>query len=493
MWTKETLQQTIRERMADYKLIVVSNRQPYRHVLKSGKVVCEREPGGLITALNPVMQAAEGTWIATGSSEYDRKAVDKDHKVKLPPDNPSYTLRRLFLSKEDRDGYYYGFSNEGLWPLSHIAYTRPVFHQSDWESYQKVNRMFANAVLEEAGDQKAFVWIQDFQLALVAKYLREANRPNLITSIFWHIPWPNTEVFRICPQKQEMLEGFLSCDLAGFQIRYHCDNFFASVDRELESRLDREKDSVTYQNKETLVRAFPISVDFDSIGQQAGSADAEARSRKLSDEFSLEGKKVIVGVDRLDYTKGIPEKLRAIDRFLEKNPDQKEKFVFLQLGQISRIHIPRYKELNDEVNNLVEEINWKHSQGSWAPIVLTRSYMSYQDILALYRIADVCIVSSLHDGMNLVAKEYVAAKTNESGALILSRFTGSARELTDAIQINPYDTESFADAIQMALVMPKEEQERRMRKMREIVRLNNIYRWAGKVLSQLLKFEFQEV
>ncbi|HLD56263.1 MAG TPA: trehalose-6-phosphate synthase [Candidatus Omnitrophota bacterium] len=478
--------------MSDYQLVVVSNRQPYQHVMKSRKLICQREPGGLVTALNPVMQATQGSWIASAGSEYDRLGVDKNGKVKLPPENPSYTLRRIFPTKEDRDGYYYGYSNEGLWPLSHIAYTRPVFFESDWQTYKKVNQMFADAVLEEVGSNKAFVWIQDFHLALVAKYLKEANRPNLITSIFWHIPWPNPEVFRICPQKNEILEGLLACDLIGFQIRHHSDNFLGAVDRELESRIDREKNSITYQNKETLVRAFPISVDFESISSQANSESIKERREQLREELGLGDKKLIVGVDRIDYTKGIPERLKALDRFFEKHPEYKEKIVFFQLGQISRIHIPRYKELNDEINALVEEINWKHSQGSWTPIVFTRTYMSYQDILALYRAANVCVVSSLHDGMNLVAKEFAASRSDLNGVLILSQFTGSARELTDALIINPYDPESFADAIAQALTMPVEEQEKRMRKMREIIQQNNIYRWAGKVLSQLLKFEFQE-
>lgn len=478
--------------MGDFRLISVSNRQPFQHILKNGKIICQREPGGLVTALNPVMQAAQGTWIATGASDHDRRALDKNSKVMLPPDNPSYGLRRIFLSKEDRDAYYYGYSNEGLWPLCHIAYTRPAFLESDWKAYQKVNRMFADAILEEVGDQKAFVWIQDFHLTLVAKYLREANRPNIITSIFWHIPWPNAEVFQICPQKKEILEGLLACDLIGFQIRYHCDNFLAAVDRELESRIDREKISVVYQNHETLVRAFPISVDFEAISSLAETEKFHIRGKEMREEFGASDKKLIIGVDRIDYTKGIPERLKAIDRFFEKYPEQKEKVVFFQQGQISRLHIPRYKQLNDEINSLVEEINWKHSQGEWIPIVLRRTYMAYQDILALYRASDVCLVSSLHDGMNLVAKEFVAARPDHDGVLILSQFTGASRELVDAVVVNPYDIEAMADSLYLAVSMPPEERQKRMQKMRDVTAQNNIYRWAGKVLSHLLKFEFQE-
>ncbi|MBI4358713.1 MAG: trehalose-6-phosphate synthase [Candidatus Omnitrophica bacterium] len=479
--------------MTDYLLVVVSNRQPYSHVFKSGKVICQRQPGGVVTALSPVLEATNGIWIAVGSSPFDRQVLDSNSKVKLPPEHPSYELKRIFLSKEELDSYYYGYSNEGLWPLSHIAYTRPFFLTSGWEAYQRVNKKFADAILEEVGNQKAFIWVQDFHLALVAKYLREANCSNIITSLFWHIPWPNSEVFRICPQRKELVEGLLAYDLLGFQIRYHCDNFLQAVDRELESRIDREKMSVSFQNRETFVRPFPISIDFQAISKEAESKEVASELERIREEFALGDKKILVGIDRIDYTKGIPERFRAIDRFLEKNPEYKEKFVFFQLGQVSRIHIPRYKQLNDELNELAVEINWKHSQGSWAPIIFTRTYMSYQDILALYRMADVCFVSSLHDGMNLVAKEFVAARSDLNGVLILSQFTGASRELEDALLVNPYDIEAFAGTIVQAFHMPLEEREKRMRKMREVVEQNNIYRWAGKVLSQLLKFEFQEV
>ena len=492
MWTQETLKETVKEKLADFLLVIVSNRQPFTHIVKSQKIICQREAGGLVTALHPVMQAAQGTWIAAGSRPSDFQVLNKDRKVMLPPENPSYGLRRISLSKEDIDGYYNGYASEGLWPLCHISYTRPIFTAANWESYQKVNRMFAETVLKEIGDQKAFVWVQDFHLVLVGKYLREANRSNIITSIFWHIPWPNLEVFQIFPQKKEILEGLLAYDLVGFQIRYHADNFLEAVNRELECRIDKEKNSVTYQNHETLVRNFPISVDREDISKKAASEGTVDRRKQLREEFDLENKKLVVSVDRIDYTKGIPERLRAIDLFFEKYPSYKGKVVFFQLGQISRIHLPRYKELNDSINAMVEEVNWKHSQNGWSPVIFSRNYMAYDDILVLYRMANACIVSSLHDGMNLVAKEFVAARSDGQGVLILSQFTGVARELTDALIINPYDRDSFADAIGQALNMSPDDQEKRMKKMNETLAQNNIYRWAGKVLSQLLKFEFKE-
>lgn len=493
MWTKKQLEETIGSQMSDYLLVVVSNRQPYSQVSRAGKIVMQRQPGGLVTALDPVLQAARGTWIAVGTSPYDRATAAENAVAYVPPENPSYKLKRIFLTKEEMDRYYYGYSNESLWPLCHIAYTRPVFEAQDWEAYRNVNRKFADAVLEEVGDQKAFVWVHDYHLTLVGKYLREANRPNIITSFFWHIPWPNPEIFQICPQKKEILEGMLCYDLLGFQIIYHCDNFMATVDRELESRIDRERNVIIYQNRETFVRAFPISVDTAAISASAAGEDGKARREKLKEELGLEGRKLILGIDRIDYTKGLPERFRAVDRFCEKYPEYKEKFVYFQLGEVSRIRVPRYKQLNDELNALAEEINWKHSQGSWSPVHFTRRYFDYKDIVALFSMADLCLVSPLHDGMNLVAKEYVASQNDLCGVLLLSEFAGASRQLTDAVIINPYDTECFAESIYQAFEMPPDEREKRMRKMRAVMDENNIYRWAGKVLSQLLKFEFQEV
>ena len=493
MWNPEYLQQVIRDQLSDYRLIVVSNRQPYSHVSEAGKIICRRQPGGLVTALMPVMEAVHGTWIALGTSPYDRFAVDSKGRVQLPPEKPSYTLRRIFLSKQEMDAYYYGYCNEGLWPLSHISYTRPHFRAADWKAYERANEVFAQAILEEIGDDKAFVWVQDYHLILVAKYLKLAGRANIITSLFWHIPWPNPETFGICPQKKEILEGLLAYDLLGFQIRYHGDNFLAAVDREIESRIDREKNSVIYQAHETQVRPFPISIDGQAIASQADSEASQARGAALREALLLGDRKLVLGVDRIDYTKGIPDKLRAIDRFLEKYPQYHEKVVFVEVGELSRIRLACYKRLNEELSDLADEINWKHSKGAWTPIVLIRSYVPYADILAFYRSAEICVVSSLHDGMNLVAKEFVASRPDLGGVLVLSRFTGAARELTDALLINPYDPESFADVLAQALEMPEEEKQKRMQKMREVVEKNNIYRWAGKTLSQLLRFEFQEV
>jgi len=492
MWTKNDLHKLVKDKMGDYLFIVVSNRQPYVHVLKKGKVECQRGAGGVITALDPVMQSCNGIWVAFGNGEADRKVTDKQGKIKVPPENPSYTLKRVWLTKEEENGYYYGYSNEALWPLCHMAFQRPTFRNEDWKYYVEVNKKFAQAIMDEVKDKKAFIWIQDYHLCLLPKYLKEMAPNQLIIAHFWHIPWPNHETFRICPQKKEILEGLLSNDILGFHIRYHRDNFIDAVDREIESKIDRERFSVIRSGQETLIRPYPISVDFDGINEISNSAAVAKAQESLKEEFGLSGLKVLLGIDRIDYTKGIPERLLAIDRLFESHPELKEKIVFLQMGEISRIHIPKYKALNDEINALVEQINWKHSTDSWEPIILLRRHLSFAELLAFYRLGDVCIVSSLHDGMNLVAKEFLSSRSDEKGMLVLSQFTGAARELTDAILINPYDRVEFSEGILNALNLSEEERAKRMSKMRQIVQQNNIFRWAGKVLSELLKFEFKE-
>ncbi|OGX36160.1 MAG: hypothetical protein A3C36_04175 [Omnitrophica WOR_2 bacterium RIFCSPHIGHO2_02_FULL_52_10] len=410
----------------------------------------------------------------------------------VPEGSPRYTLKRVWLTKEEELGYYYGYSNEVLWPISHTAFRRPIFRREDWEHYKKVNEKFARAVMEEVGNKKAFVWIQDYHLCLLAKFLKQMAPAQIITAHFWHIPWPSYETFRICPQRRELLEGLLANDLLGFHIRYHCNNFFDVIDREIESKIDRERYSVFKGTHETLIRPYPISVDFEGINQIAESEDVRRHQETLIQEFELSNLKVIVGLDRIDYTKGIPEKLRAVDRLLKNHPELKEKIVLLQIGVVTRLHLHEYKDLNDEINSLVEEINWKHSTDGWKPIVFVRRHFSLPEVLALYRIGDVGIVSSLHDGMNLVAKEYVSSRSDNGGMLVLSQFTGASRELTDAVLINPYDRNQFSDGIYTALTLAEEDRQGRMMRMREIIQHNNIFRWAGKIISDLLKFKFKD-
>jgi trehalose 6-phosphate synthase len=490
MYTQKDLRNTIVNELSDYNLIVVSNREPYIHTLEEGKIVVWRPSGGAVTALDPVMKACGGTWIAHGSGSGDKKVVDKDDKIKVPVEKPQYTLKRVWLSKEEERGYYYGFANETLWPLSHITYTRPSFRESDWQQYKKVNKKFADAVISEikaSGKKKTIVWLQDFHMTLVAKYIKEKD-PNVICAYFWHIPWPNPEVFRICPFKQEIIDGILANDMVGFHIRYHADNFIDTVEREVEAKTDRERNSIVRDGHETLVRSFPISIDFHDIETQVKSKETKERVEQLKKELSLDDKIIFLGCDRIDYTKGIPERLIAFDKFLDKYPQYKEKVVFVQIGAVSRILLKSYEEINNEINRLVGEINWKHSTSEWAPIVFSKEFIPYNDILAFYKMSDVIVISSLHDGMNLVAKEYIASKFDNNGAVILSQFTGSARELQESVFISPYDINEFVEALKLSIEMPEKEKKKRMKILRDIVSENNIYKWAATVVLELSKF-----
>ncbi len=491
MWTRESLHDLVKEKLSGYLFVAVSNREPYIHTFSGDKIVTQVPASGLTTALDPVMQACGGTWIASGRGDADRKVVDKDNKVSVPPERPRYSLRRVWLSREEENGYYYGFSNDALWPLCHIAYTRPVFVESDWNTYKKVNEIFAQSVLDEVGDKKAFVFIQDYHLTLLSSLIKARN-PNIITAQFWHIPWPNREAFRICPWQEEILHGLLGNDLLGFHIRYHCNNFMDTVDRAIEAKVDWERYEVTCGGKRTAVRPFPISVDFEEISLEAQKGEVAAEIERLKSTIGIENEMVGAGLDRIDYTKGVPDRFRAIARFLEKYPEYRGRVVFIQAGAPSRTQIGAYQKLNEEIDSLVEEINGKYGVGHWKPIIYLREHLPPLSLMALRRMANFFIVSSLHDGMNLVAKEFVASRFDEDGVLILSPFTGASRELTDALLVNPYATDHFADAIKNALEMPEAERRKRMRKMRRTVRENNIYKWAADIISEMVKFEFGE-
>ncbi len=489
MWTKRSLQEAIKDRMKDYRFIIASNREPYIHEYSGKKIKCVKAVSGLVIALDPVMQASGGMWVASGSGDADSDVVDKHNKIQVPPENPSYTLKRIWLSKAEEDGFYFGYANQALWPLSHITYEKPIFNASDWEYYKIVNRRFADNILDEISKEKCFVWLQDYHLTLAAKYIKD-KKPDAIISLFWHIPWPNPEVFRICPQKREILEGLLSNDLLGFHIHYHCHNFLSTIENELEAKVDWEDLSITYRGHKTLVRPFPISVDYEGIAHQARSPEVEQAMQNIPDTIDPPYEILALGVDRVDYTKGIVERIRAIDRFLEKYPQYQGKFVFLQFGALSRIHIKSYKQLIDNIQAIAEEINWKYGKGYWYPVVIRNIRLDYASHLAHYRAADLCLVSSLHDGMNLVAKEFIAANIEKKGTLILSQFTGAAREFSkEAILVNPYDPDGFADAIKYSIEMSELEKKERMEKMQQLLEENNIYRWAGKFISNLLKLE----
>jgi len=485
-WDRIALQQAVAEKIGDRKFIVVSNREPYIHVYADEGLRCITPASGMTVALDPVIRACGGIWVAAGLGEADRDVVDSRDHVAVPPEDPSYVLRRIWLSKEEEDRFYYGYANEGLWPLSHIVHVRPVFREADWKVYQEVNARFAEAVLEELEGQSGFVFIQDYHFALLAQMIRE-KRPDAVTALFWHIPWPNPEAFRVCPQATKILEGLLGNDILGFHIRYHCLNFMESVDRFLESRISAETSSVIRQGHETLIRDFPISIDFEAAERRALSPEIERKRSAILADHRLRNRLLAVGIDRMEYTKGIIERLDAVDRLFEKYPRFIGRFVFLQHGPLSRIHIRKYRDYNDEIYHRVMDINERWRAKDWQPVILEKSHLPFDDVLAHYRAANVVLVSSIHDGMNLVAKEFAAARADERGVLVLSQFTGAARELDRAVLVNPMDTERFADALCQALEMPEEEQAERMRRMREVVRENNIYRWAGRIVNEMRK------
>ncbi len=484
LWTRETLHQVVERVLGRRLFIAVSNREPYAHRFDADAIVCERPVSGLVTALEPVMRVCSGTWVAHGSGDADRDVVDAHDRIDVPPQRPEYRLRRVWLSKRDEEDYYYGFANEAIWPLCHIVYQHPTFEQQDWEAYSRVNRQFATAVLEEAGGQEAVVFIQDYHLALLPSLLREAN-PKLLIAQFWHIPWPNREAFRTCPWGAQILEGLLGNDLLGFHVRYHCQNFLETVATTTEARVDSERSSVTRSGQLTLVRPFPISLDIDSLSEQAKSPGVVERAKRLRLQLGLVNQRVLLGVDRLDYTKGIPERLRALDRLLATHPEYIGKVRFVQIGAPTRTRIASYQALAREIESLVADINWKYAQGRWMPIIYRDTSHTPEEVLALYQLADVCVVSALHDGMNLVAKEFVAARSDGGGVLILSRFTGAAEEFEQCLRVNPYSADELAAAMHQALTMEERDRRARMAALRETVTRNDIYRWAGKVVSEL--------
>ncbi len=484
VWTRDRLRAHVVDCLRGGQLLVVSNREPYMHELREGKPQLIMPAGGLVTALDPVLQACGGVWIAHGSGEADRQMADAQGRLAVPPDDPTYTLRRVWLTREEEQGYYYGFANEGLWPLCHLAHERPIFRASDWEHYVRANRRFAEAALEEAGSDPAVVLVQDYQMALAPRFLKEA-RPDLAVGIFWHIPWPNPEAFRICPWGPDLLRGLLGADLIGFHLQQHCNNFLDTVDRMIEARLDWDHFAVGLQGHASRVRPFPISVESWAERHVLTGAELERQIADLQERYELGNLRVAVGVDRIDYTKGLTERFRAVARFLERCPQYRGKFTFVQLGAPSRTHIPRYRNYINELEALADDINWRFQTDNWKPIRFLIGHHDGATVHAFLRMAEIGIVSSLHDGMNLVAKEFVAAKPDLDGVLILSEFAGAARELADALIINPYDTEQFAEAIRQALEMAPDEREARMSRMRRQVEENNIYRWAANFLADL--------
>lgn len=482
-WTEQKLKVFVKDVLKGRAIFMVSNREPYIHT-KSGRNSTYYIPAsGMVTAIEPIMQACGGMWIAHGSGDADRLTVDKNDTIKVPPDEPKYSLKRVWLTEKEETGYYYGFSNEGLWPLCHIAYTRPTFKREDWEEYKKVNGKFAQSILTEIKNhQRPIVLIQDFQLALVPRMIKNA-RPDASVGIFWHIPWPNSESFSVCPWKKEIIDGILGADLIGFQTQLHCNNFVETVSREIESLLDFEQLTITRNGHASYIKAFPISIAFPSPSK---NKDTNFDSKKLLKNLNIKTKYIGVGVDRLDYTKGILERLKAIEIFLRKYPAYMTNFTFIQVAAPSRSKIKQYQKFTEDVEKEVERINNLFKKNGWKPILLFKRHHTRFEIDRLYKLADICLVTSLHDGMNLVAKEFVAARSDNKGVLLLSQFTGASRELKDALIINPYNGEQTADAIKTALEFSPLEQTKRMKRMREIIKSHNIYKWSAELLKTII-------
>jgi trehalose 6-phosphate synthase len=492
LWTPQRLKNTLSRHLHGERVVIVANREPYIHERANGGEMSLVHPAsGLVTALEPVMRACSGVWIAHGSGSADPEASDPRGRLRVPPGEESYVLRRVWLSPEEEKGYYYGFSNEGLWPLCHIAHTRPLFRSDDWHHYQAVNHKFAGAVCEEVDSDDPIILVQDYHFALLPRMIREAlPRATVIT--FWHIPWPNSERFGICPWRDEILGGLLGSSILGFHTQFHCNNFIDSVDRFLESRIDREQNAVVHQGQWTLVRPYPISIEWPSGWLKAVPSVPECRASVLAELGLAPDALLGLGVDRLDYTKGIEERLLAVERLLERSPSLRGRFTFVQLAAPSRTVIPNYRLLNETVEEVAARVNERFATSGYRPIILRRTHHEPPTVFRYYRAADVCYVSSLHDGMNLVAKEFIAARDDEQGVLVLSHFTGAARELTEAFSVNPYDLEEASAALAAALLMPQGEQRDRMRAMRAMVAEFNVYRWAGRMLVDAARLRRRE-
>jgi trehalose 6-phosphate synthase len=480
-WNPEMLRLTLANELPGAEIIVVSNREPYIHNRTDDKISVQIPASGLVAAIEPMMRACGGTWVAHGSGTADQETVDARDCIMVPPGTGAYKLRRVWLTDEEQDGYYYGFANEGLWPLCHIAFVWPTFRESDWNEYRKVNARFAQAVVSEATRPDPIILVQDYHFALLPRMIRE-KLPEATIITFWHIPWPNSETFGICPWKEEIVGGLLGSSVLGFHTQFHCNNFIETVDRFVESRIDREHASITVGRHETHVRPYPISIEWPPAALKDQKPVAECRA-EVRARYGLRPDICLgVGIERFDYTKGILDRMRAVDSFLTHHPEWKGRFSFLQAAAPSRGTLVAYRHLQEEAKGLADEINARHGGDGYSPILLVIKHHEPDEVFELFRAADVCIVSSLHDGMNLVAKEFVAARDDERGVLILSNFAGASRELSEALIVNPYDPAAVGETIFQALHMPETEQRERLRLMRDVVRSRNVYRWAGQML-----------
>jgi trehalose 6-phosphate synthase/phosphatase len=480
-WTPQALQHVIREHLGAPEVFIVSNREPYIHNMGSAGPVVQVPASGMVTALEPIMRACSGTWVAHGSGTADRQVVDSHDRVRVPPDNPCYALRRVWLSAEEEQGFYYGFANEGMWPLCHLAYVRPAFREADWLQYQAVNQKFAEVVVKESRSRDPLILVQDYHFALLPRLLRE-RKPSATIALFWHIPWPNAETFGVCPWKQQILTHMLAADILGFHTRYHCQNFLATVDRFLECQIDHEHMTVTLGGRICRVVPYPISIEWPPRWL-ASLPDIRTSRESVRSRHGIASNVCLgLGVERWDFTKGIVERFLALEALLDKDSGTRGRICLLQVAAPTRSKLPAYQALQAQTLSEAARINEKFGTENWKPIVLIDHHQEPSAVFELFRAADFCIVNSLHDGMNLVAKEFVAARDDQDGVLILSTFAGASRELPEALLVNPFDVSETATAMRTAMLMPREERRERMKLMRRTVKENNVYRWAGRML-----------
>lgn len=478
------LEALIHKHVAGRLLVSVSNREPFIHTYRTdGSIAVTAAAGGLTLALNPVMQAVGGVWVAHGSGDADKETADSNGQLQVPPENPGYTLQRVWLDKQEFNGYYNGFANQALWPLCHIAYTKPVFRNEHWQAYKAVNEKFADIVAGIVGNREAILFIQDYHFALLPGILRK-RCPQAVFLHFWHIPWPPADVFDICPWKNEILEGLLGNDLFGVHTPQYALRFKEAL-KHLPSYECFGENEVCKPRHQTSVKAFPISIDFHAVSERANSLECDLAVEKLHNHFNISGKFIVLGLDRIDYTKGVLERLQAIESLLERYPDMHHKIVFMYAGLPSRTDIPAYKQLHDAMYELERRINGQYGDDSWQPVQSISRHLQDTDVLALYRLADVCVVSSLEDGMNLVAKEFLAARNDEQGHLLLSQFTGAAWEMPDAETFNPFAIDDFADRLVALSQKEPSDGTALMRQLRSHVRNHTIFDWMGSILESI--------
>lgn len=469
-----------REAFPKERFVVVSNREPYEHRWAEdvGDIEVKRPAGGLTSALDPLLQGVGGVWIAWGGGDADAVVVDAQDRVRVPPEAPRYTLRRLWLDQRDIHGYYLGYSNQFLWPLCHLRPGLTRVRARYWERYRRVNRRFADAVLDEARGVEAAVWFHDYHLALAPRFVR-SRRPDLSLAHFWHIPWPPLEIFRVTPQARDLLDGLLANDLVGFHLPSYANHFLHCAAEALGAAVDWRERTAAYEGHVCSVGAFPISTDVDAFREAAASPEAAAQAQRLRGRYVIGDGQLGIGVDRMDYSKGLPEKLKALDLLWERYPEFRERFTFVQVAVPTRTDIEAYDELTNKVERLVWEMNDRYGTRRWRPVHLIKRSLSTGRLAALYRAADLCIVGSLQDGMNLVAKEFAASQVAEPGVLLLSSFTGAAEVMDGFVEVNPYDPEAFAQQIRDALTMSHEE--RRARVARMLGSLRTIYDWMADI------------